>query len=311
MTWKAGNDDTLRGYRFEYDGLDRMTKAQYGEGSLIDSNTERFNEEVTGYDKAGNIKGLKRYGTRDGSAYGIIDDLAYTYNGNQLQKVEDKATSDGFNDRADEETEYKYDENGNLTQDLNKNIVQIQYNFLNLPKSLTFSNGDCITYTYDADGNKLRTVHKVGTEILTTDYAGNVVYENGTTERLLTEAGYVTLEDGKYHYFIQDHQGNNRVVVDETGDVEETNHYYPFGGLFASPNSVQPYKYNGKELDSRNGLGWYDYGARFYDATLGRWQAADSLSEKHYQISPYVYCNNLPMRYIDPNGNDWKDAWPY
>ena len=309
MTWKAGNDDTLRGYRFEYDGLDRMAKAQYGEGSLTNGNTGRFNEEVTGYDKAGNIKGLKRCGMIGNSTYGVIDDLAYTYNGNQLQKVEDKATSDGFNDGANTETEYEYDENGNMTKDLNKNIADIQYNYLNLPKSLTFSNGDYITYTYDADGNKLRTVHKAGTETLTTDYAGNVTYENGTAKRLLTEAGYVTLKDGKYHYFIQDHQGNNRVVVGEAGKVEETNHYYPFGGLFASSNSVQPYKYNGKELDSRNGLGWYDYGARFYDAVLGRWNAVDPLSEQDYFMSPYAYCGNNPINRIDPDGMfaDWVE----
>ena len=178
-----------------------------------------------------------------------------------------------------------------------------------MPKSLTFSNGDCITYTYDADGNKLRTVHKVGTETLTTDYAGNVVYENGTAERLLTEAGYVTLKDGKYHYFIQDHQGNNRVVVNEAGNVEETNHYYPFGGLFASSNSVQPYKYNGKELDNRNGLGWHDYGARFYDATLGRWNAVDPLSEQDYFMSPYAYCGNNPITRIDTNGKVWETIW--
>ena len=229
-----------------------------------------------------------------------------------------KATDDGFNDRADEETEYEYDENGNMTKDLNKNIADIQYNFLNLPKSLMFSNGDCITYTYDADGNKLRTVHKVGTETLTTDYVGNVVYENGTAERLLTEAGYVTLEDGKYHYFIQDHQGNNRVVVNEAGNVEETNHYYPFGGLFASSNSVQPYKYNGKELDNRNGLEWYDYGARFYDAAIGRFTTQDRFAEKYISITPYQYGINNPINNIDVNGDSvrvhietagWGHSW--
>jgi len=305
MTWKAGNDGILRGYKFDYDGLDRMKKAQYGEGILIEENTNRFNEEVTGYDKMGNITGLKRCGMIDYSTYGVIDDLAYTYNGNQLRKVEDNATGEGFTDGADTETEYAYDENGNLTKNLNKNIADIQYNYLNLPKSLTFGNGNSITYTYDADGNKLRTVHKVGTETLTTDYTGNVVYENGAAKRLLTEAGYLTLEDGKYHYFIQDHQGNNRVVVDEAGNVEETNHYYPFGELFASSNSIQPYKYNGKELDNRNRLEWYDYGARFYDPTLGRWNAVDPMSEKYYNVSPYVYCMNNPINLIDINGMDW------
>ena len=75
------------------------------------------------------------------------------------------------------------------------------------------------------------------------------------------------MSDGKYHYYL--HQGNNRVVINQSGTVEETNHYYPFGGVFASSGNVQPYKYNGKEYDGKKGLNWYDYGARHYDAALG------------------------------------------
>ena len=90
-------------------------------------------------------------------------------------------------------------------------------------------------------------------------------------DKLLTGQGYITLSDTVYHYFLQDHQGNNRVVIDQNGLVEEVNHYYPFGGLMASSfGSVQDYKYNGKELDRKNGLDWHDYGARMYDAAIGR-----------------------------------------
>ncbi len=96
----------------------------------------------------------------------------------------------------------------------------------------------------------------------------------------MTEAGYVSLSDGKYHYYLQDHQGNNRVVVDQNGNVEETNNYYPFGGMFASTGNVQPYKYNGKEFDGKKGLNWYDYGARHYDAALGRFMTVDPMAEK-------------------------------
>ena len=54
------------------------------------------------------------------------------------------------------------------------------------------------------------------------------------------------MADSKYHYYLKDHQGNNRVVISQSGTVEETNHYYPFGGVFAATSNVQPYKYNGK-----------------------------------------------------------------
>ena len=178
-----------------------------------------------------------------------------------------------------------------------------------MPSKVTFGNGNTITYTYAADGTKLRTVHKAGSTTTTTDYCGNVVYENGTQKLLLTEEGYVTLADSKYHYYLKDHQGNNRVVISQSGTVEETNHYYPFGGLFAATNNVQPYKYNGKEFDNKNGLNWYDYGARHYDAALGRFVSVDPLSEQDYAVSPYTYCGNNPVLRIDKDGRIWETVW--
>ena len=208
-----------------------------------------------------------------------------------------------FKDSMKQANEYTYDANGNLTKDLNKNITGISYNCLNLPNTVTFSDGSTITYTYGADGTKLRTVHKIGSTTTTTDYCGNVIYENGVQKLLLTEEGYITLSDSKYHYYLKDHQGNNRVVISQSGTVEETNHYYPFGGAFASTSNVQPYKYNGKELDSKKGLNWYDYGARHYDAALGRFTTNDRFAEKYYSMSPYQYGANNPVNNIDVNGD--------
>ena len=98
------------------------------------------------------------------------------------------------------------------------------------------------------------------------------------------------------------------MVVSSGGTVAEVNHYYPFGGVFASSSNVQPYKYNGKELDTKKGLNWYDYGARHYDATLGRWLVVDPLAEKNFSASAYMYCRNNPIRFIDPDGQDEWDV---
>ena len=308
MTWKAGNESTVRGYKFTYGGLDRLLNATYGETAGINANTDRFSENVTAYDKNGNIKTLQRYGQTGASTYGLIDNLTFTLGGNQLTRVDDAVATSAYNngfefkDGVKQANEYNYDSNGNLTKDLNKGITNISYNCLNLPSVVTFSDGSTITYTYAADGTKLKTVHKTGSTTTTTDYCGNVVYENGVQKLLLTDEGYVTLSDSKYHYYLKDHQGNNRVVINQSGTVEETNHYYPFGGVFASSGNVQPYKYNGKELDVKKGLNWYDYGARHYDAALGRFTTVDPLSEKYYPIGMYAYCNNNPVRYIDPTG---------
>ena len=308
MTWKAGNESTVRGYKFTYDGLDRLLNGIYGEGEQLNSNSGRYSENVTGYDKNGNITGLERYGRSGSSSYGMCDALTYTLNGNQMIRVDDQVSIGAGNDETDfkdavkQANEYTYDANGNLTKDLNKGITGITYNCLNLPNAVTFSDGSTITYIYSADGTKLRTVHKIGSVTTTTDYCGNVIYENNTAKLLLTGEGYISLSDKKYHYYLQDHQGNNRVVADKDGNVEETNHYYPFGGVFASSQNVQPYKYNGKELDTKKGLNWYDYGAREYDAVLGRFTTMDPMAEKYYAVSPYTYCVNNPIKFVDPTG---------
>ena len=309
MTWKAGNESTIRGYKFTYDGLSRLMNATYGETAGINTNTNRFSENVTAYDKNGNIKTLQRYGQTAASSYGLIDNLTFTLAGNQLSRVDDAAAASAYNggfefkDGVKQANEYTYDSNGNLTKDLNKGISTITYNVLNLPNMVTFSDGSTIAYTYGADGTKLKTVHKTGSTTTTTDYCGNVVYENGVQKLLLTDEGYVTLSDGKYHYYLKDHQGNNRVVINQSGTVEEANHYYPFGGVFASSGNVQPYKYNGKEYDSKKGLNWYDYGARHYDAVLGRFTTNDRFAEKYYSMSPYQYGANSPVGNIDVNGD--------
>ena len=102
--------------------------------------------------------------TRSGSDKGIADyAYEYRYNGNQLTKVTDNAASSAysngfeFKDGADKEMEYTYDENGNLTQDLNRNIKDIQYNFLNLPQRMEFEDGSTTECLCDADGRKFRT----------------------------------------------------------------------------------------------------------------------------------------------------------
>ena len=297
-----------------------MTDA-YFSGWAYDPNfpAGNFAEHVTAYDKNSNILGLSRYGQTGAGSFGLIDSLTYSLQGNRIMRVDDAATASvygggfEFQDAVKQDNEYVYDANGNLAKDLNKGITDIQYNYLNLPNKVTFGDGSTITYTYAADGTKLRTLHKVGSTTTTTDYCGSVIYENGVRKYLLTEEGYVSLSDGIYHYFYRDHLGNVRLVMGSPtgsgGQVEERNDYYPFGGLIADLGSVQPYKYNGKELDTKKGLNWYDYGARQYDAALGIFTTVDPSSEKYYPTSPYVYCGGNPINRIDPTGADWyKDS---
>ena len=87
--------------------------------------------------------------------------------------------------------------------------------------------------------------------------------------------------------------------------VKTVSDYYPFG------RAVQPHKTAGKELDMMHGLGWADFGARRYDPVLPQWIQPDPLSELAYNLTPYRYCFNNPMRYTDRNGlyEKEEEAW--
>ncbi len=316
MIWnekESSGSYVKKGYGFIYDKLNRLTASDYGEGSSLNDAgaANKYNEYDISYDLNGNITALKR---NSGS---LIDNLTYAYEdsgvSNKLSSVTDASGSSGFSDVTG--VDYAYDDNGNLTRDDNKNISSISYNFLNLPQTITKS-GSSLTYYYTATGEKV--CKQVGSS--KRYYAGGLEYDNNKNLVLIHHPEGVVEKSGStfsYEYFIKDHLGNTRIAFRPNGASKTLTQrmvYYPFGHTAEqySSNSNQ-YKYNGKELQSDLGLDWYDYGARFYDAQIGRWQVQDPLAEKYFWTTPYSYVESNPIAFIDPNG-EFKTrfgAWFY
>ena len=216
----------------------------------------------------------------------------------------------------------------NLISDANKGIAMIEYDNMNQPRRIQFTNGNVTEYVYTSTGEKLRTIHRTAVDNISvpigntlaltaantlsvdsTDYIGSFIFRNGKADKYLFGGGYCTFTTAGqpvYHYYTRDHLGNNRAVVNENGTLEQMTHYYPFGGVYGDTGlnaSLQPYKYNGKELDRVHGLDLYDYGARNYDAIIGNWTTMDPLAERTPEVSPYIYCKDNPVNAIDLNGD--------
>ncbi|MGE0931758.1 DUF6443 domain-containing protein [Peijinzhouia sedimentorum] len=525
VRWQTATDEVKRSYGFRYDVPQRLNHADYRahNGSNWTSlESGRYSVNNIAYDANGNITALQRQGLLNSTgtpSYGQIDNLSYTYDGNRLKTVNDGVSlANGvgdFKSRSTAATQFTYDGNGNLQTDLNKEISHIRYNRLNLPDSIRKSDGNSISYRYDAQGNKLsQRVWSGSTLQHTRHYLGNYFYENDTLQQIQFGDGRIVYNPAEYgyeyHYYHKDHLGNIRQVfraestttymatmepenetqemqqyfhnlsdsrsIDarynqteggravayldasrgrdygpvwskelaqgdslhaavlgmlydpkekpkmrdlllgmgkqnslltsgeltsmtgtsslglqplwlalqlarqlekaplpesylgyilydqdsiryDSGRVEisrqaftnpeelalditatqggfvevyvynasaspvwydqfsisssqaviiQENHYYPFGmqiaGLELDLGSKNRYLYNGKELQDDHDLDWHDYGARMYDAQIGRWHVVDPMADSYLSFSPYNYTLNNPLSNIDPNG---------
>ncbi|NVJ46694.1 MAG: RHS repeat-associated core domain-containing protein [Cytophagia bacterium] len=226
VKWKTTSSDQIRAYGFDYDASNRLGEAEYSQGSAWSNSLVDFSTSY-GYDANGNITALTREGMVAGTKE-TIDNLSYTYlnsgKSNQLAFVDDSEGDFGQGDFVDGNTgtDYSYDLNGNLTQDLNKGISagNITYNHLNLPQTITFSGNRSITYTYDAAGIKLsKTVNNNGS-ISTTDYVTGFIYENDELQHFAHEEGRIRKSGSSLvkDYFIKDHLGNTRMTLTEARD---------------------------------------------------------------------------------------------
>ena len=340
------NGNGKRGYAYQYDALNRIKSGVFrratSTGSSYSEETNSYDVSGLVYDLNGSIERLNRRGFIEStSTIGDLDKLKYDYfpSTNRLRSLDEDTGGNityGFKDGSSATQEYYYDANGNMTRDLNKDITAssnqpgILYNHLNLPTEIKFSgnNNKKINYFYTADGIKQKKVVNDNGSLKTTEYAGNYIYEAGALKFFNQPEGYVEKPGTLYEYVYQykDHLGNIRLSykdINGDGDIDVTTNintneivdeknYYPFGLEHKGYNNVvngteNPYKYNGKELNEELGLGWYDYGARFYDPALSRFMTIDPKTIEFDFQSPYAYAVNNPIFFVDKDG---EGPWP-
>jgi len=300
----------IRSYTYTYDGLARLKTASYsGLGS------ENYGIAGINYDRNGNITQLQRNG-KTGGSFGLMDNLSYTYSGNRLTSVNDGVSGNNEVDFVKRGSGgYTYYANGALKSDENEQITNITYNtYLNLPEEINLSDGRWIRYTYDGDGELIRTQYSTGEYWEYVDGSGGVplVFKNGQPYQVSVPDGRAIFESGvwKLEFDYKDHLGNTRVSFKEgsSGVVQTARtDFDPWGVRLNGTGIVNAYQnrweLQGHEKESTFNLNRINFGARVYNPTIGRFDRPDRYSEKYTSLSTYQYAANNPLRYVDINGD--------
>ncbi len=296
--------------RFKVKELFTGFQKRPGAGQLLPVASEQLS-----YDRNGNIASISRILGTESEAVPDTRD----YFGNWLSVL------------VEDETDYtfEYDLNGAMTYD-GKNRVTLTRNILGQPYLLEQAGGACVEFSYLADGTKR---YMVADTFEGPQYYGSFIYryDEAAGETFLESiahpegrfavTSYTSQDEPVYSnlHYVTDRVGSTVAIVDADADaysdvegtVLEGNGYTPFGERFdlggLSSNRYNRFRFNGKEDMSRFQLPYIDYGARYYDLTVARWHRPDPMADKYPDTSPYAFCANDPVNFVDLNGQDiWE-----
>src|SRR5579859_3162815 len=292
--------DQNRNQTFTYDALNRVISAQNAGtncATMVLQNKTEYWGNSYGYDAWGNL--LQKTITKCGAEHLSV-------------------TADAHNWLHASAPDYQYDAAGNMTYDA---TASLSYTF---DQENRLTGGAGYTYTYDADGNRVRksngnlaangTLYWYMTPgvVAETDLAGTLkseyVFFDG--ERVARRDG-ATGTGGVFYYF-SDHLKTASVITDASGTIKAESDYYPWGGeLQFVNNDSNDYKFTGKKRDVETGLDYF--GARYYSNGLGRWVSADWSSTPvpvpyanfgdPQSLNLYGYVRNIPSTSVDPDGH--------
>lgn len=264
ILWNTQGDDAQRKYDFAYDHSGRLVNATFTQRQKTSDtwDNSKMDFSVTGpggnitYDANGNLLTMLQKGVLPGATTPIeVDNLSYVYSTptisytNKLYKVKDLTTQTATNGQMGDfsdgtsgnNTDYAYDDNGNLLSDKNKNITNIKYNYLDKPETITITGKGVLKIIYDAEGNKLQkqfTPNGTTTAVVTT-YINQYVYKGNDLQFINFEEGRIRAitpvsvtngfdaviidgnmdlpagKEGVYDFYIRDYQENVRMILTE------------------------------------------------------------------------------------------------
>ena len=254
---------------YGYNALDQLTSAATSPGSTLDYS----------YDGAGN-----RCSTTTSCS-----SPTYTYNSaNQL--TSGPAGS------------YTYDSSGQETS--SPQLSNLTENVKDQTSSVTPSGSSAETLTYNGTGQFLLTGD--GSTAITTGPVGLDSSSTGgtTTYYVFDPQGNILGEEigSSHYYYLKDRLGSVVAVINGSGStVSDRYAYDPYGNVTSSSGSVaNNIGYVGGWQDSVTGL--EKFGARWYDATTGRWTQVDPIVANDAASSGYAFAGDNPVNLVDPSG---------
>ena len=308
-------------YDYTYDGNNRLTAARFSGGLNEADFTTTYD-----YDDRGNITSLTRMGVIDKAAgietFGILDNLALDYSGNQIKSVSAATESfpfDGITGVGQNKSDMSlsYDASGRVCADETRGISSIEYDNDGHPVRIIFESGNEQRDIWDGLGNHLATEYYTPHSMegkqpfVTKRYGGDgqiecqLGPEIGIPNRIIAytafPGGYFD-QDGTPHYYITDYQGNNTGIINSIPEITSENNYYPYGEPWRELKEI-PFMFSGNERLLVDGLNEYDFHARRYNAAIPAFTSWDACNEQYPWLSPYAYCAGNPINLTDASGN--------
>jgi RHS repeat-associated protein len=200
---------------------------------------------------------------------------------------------------------YTYDANGNTLSD--PSGKSYSWDFENRLTQAVVPGTGTVNFKYDPFGKRIYKQSPTATSIFVYDGPNLIETTNGSggevasyTQTRTTDETLAELRGSTSDYYEADGLGSITSLSSATGAVANTYTYDSFGNTTASTGTLRNYfQYTGREFDPETGI--YEYRARYYDPSFGRFLSEDPLG---FQIAPnfYPYVANDPMGHIDPSG---------